>query len=249
MMNYWGCPGYVDEELNGQVGDAASYRGAPHAIVVNRNGRRIGNESSPYSVFNLCLLGYENMNFRPSNNPSYTIWDQTHVDYYGWPDYGDEQPSWVKSFDTIEELAEACGIDAAALSETVERFNGYCETGVDEEFNRGTWEYDLIMGGGQWKAPLETELPNPCLGKIETAPFYVAELRTGTIGGTAGGVRINADAQAIDIDGNPIEGLYACGNDSEGYCGSGYSGGMTVSAGWYYAMRAANHAMGLGILE
>lgn len=36
--------------------------------------------------------------------------------------------------DTIEELADKFGIDAAGLAEAVERYNSYCEGGEDEEF-------------------------------------------------------------------------------------------------------------------
>src|SRR3954447_5580336 len=53
--------------------------------------------------------------------------------------------TWVRA-ETLDELATTLGLDD--LVATVERFNGYCETGVDEEFGRGQDEYDTFFTGG-----------------------------------------------------------------------------------------------------
>ena len=38
--------------------------------------------------------------------------------------------------DTIEELCAQSGIDQAGLEETLDRYNGYCDNGEDEEFGK-----------------------------------------------------------------------------------------------------------------
>jgi len=51
--------------------------------------------------------------------------------------------------------------------------------------------------------------------KIENPPFYGHTLRAG-LNDTWGGIKINAKAQVIDLDGKPIPGLYACGGCTGG---------------------------------
>ena len=38
--------------------------------------------------------------------------------------------------DTIEELCVQSGIDQVGLEETLDRYNGYCDNGEDEEFGK-----------------------------------------------------------------------------------------------------------------
>lgn len=42
--------------------------------------------------------------------------------------------------------------------------------------------------------------------------------------GTCGGIATDGNAQVIDVDGNPIPGLFAAGNASESPYASGYPG-------------------------
>ncbi|MDR9824902.1 glycosyltransferase, partial [Vibrio sp. FNV 38] len=61
---------------------------------------------------------------------------------------------FVFKADTIEELAEQIGIDPAALKETVDQYNGFCETGVDEEFGKDGSELEMI-GEGECRSEIE----------------------------------------------------------------------------------------------
>ena len=88
---------------------------------------------------------------------------------------------------------EQIGIDPAALKETVDRYNGYSETGVDEEF-------------GKDAAHIE---------KIGEGPYYAVKMASYSYN-TVAGLDINADFQVLDTNGEAIEGLYAVGSDSAG---------------------------------
>jgi fumarate reductase flavoprotein subunit len=96
--------------------------------------------------------------------------------------------------DSIEDLAAKLKIDPAALKAQVERFNGYCKTGVDAEFHK------------------DKELLVP----INEGPYY-AFLGAPYAYSTTGGLDINAKLQVLKTDGKtPIGGLYAAGTDTLG---------------------------------
>ncbi|WP_425524754.1 FAD-binding protein [Saccharopolyspora ipomoeae] len=55
--------------------------------------------------------------------------------------------------------------------------------------------------------------------------------------------RTNADAQVLDASGEPVPGLYACGNDANSITASEYPGaGCQVGAGLTFGYLAARHA-------
>ncbi|MDR0347398.1 MAG: FAD-dependent oxidoreductase [Coriobacteriales bacterium] len=100
---------------------------------------------------------------------------------------------------TIEELAEKLQVPASAFVATVKRYNELCAKGEDEDFGKESYRM----------------LP------IDTPPY-----RGTTIGGellcTIDGLRINEKIQVVDAQGEPIEGLYAAGNDSGGFFANNY---------------------------
>src|SRR3546814_14164194 len=106
--------------------------------------------------------------------------------------------------DSVEALATAAGIDAAGLAATIERFNGHAEGGTDPDFGRGSKLWSHSWG--------DSRQLNPNLGVLAKAPFYAIPLaRVGT-GLASAGLKTNAAARVIGVEGQPIEGLYAIGN-------------------------------------
>ena len=72
----------------------------------------------------------------------------------------------------------------------------------------------------------------PLCRPITTLPFHAARLVPG-ITFTMGGPRINAHAEILDIDGEPLPGLYAAGSTAGGVHGGprgGYIGGLASAA-------------------
>lgn len=107
----------------------------------------------------------------------------------GWA-YFDEllaSGNCVYKGETLEELAQSAGIDAAGLIETVEAYNGYAEAGEDPDFGRA--------------AETMVKLEGPFYA-IKTCPYVML---------TKGGPLMNPDAQTLNANGEPIPGLYQCG--------------------------------------
>jgi 3-oxosteroid 1-dehydrogenase len=150
-----------------------------------------------------------------------------------WIDSG-----YLKKADTIEGLAEQCGIDPAALAATVARFNGFARKGVDEDFGRGGRAYDHFLSGDV------SVRPNPNLGAIETAPFYAVQIYPGDVG-TFGGLVTDEHGRVLKADGTVILGLYATGNSTASVMGRSYPGaGASIGASIAFAWNASRHASG-----
>lgn len=212
-------------------------RGLPHAIIVNRAGRRFVNEATNYydlpEAFGTHASGTPNL-------PAWLVLDQQFRDKYplvGTASDGiaEPDPAWLVQADTLEELAERCGIDPVGLQATVSAFNKYADAGEDPEFGRGSSPWDR-----EWGDPAHR--PNPSLGRVERPPFYAVELHAGALG-TKGGLRVDGQGSVVSAaTGKALPGLYAVGNVSACSVPWGYTGpGATLGPAMTFAMVAARH--------
>ncbi|WP_158586823.1 FAD-dependent oxidoreductase [Aurantiacibacter zhengii] len=133
---------------------------------------------------------------------------------------------YLKKADTIAALAIQLGIPPEALTETVETFNRYADSGIDADFHRGEDVYSSSQGDPD-------HMPNPSLGPLRQGPFYAVELRPGELS-TLNGLDTDAKARVIRKDGSVIDGLYAVGVDANpafrgAYPGGGASLGPTMA--------------------
>jgi fumarate reductase flavoprotein subunit len=119
---------------------------------------------------------------------------------------------------TLEELAKKMGIDAATFKATVEKYNGYVQSGTDVEWGKKT--------SNIWP--------------IAKAPFYGFRLSSGMLN-TNGGVRINTNAQVVDPRYKVISGLYATGILTSGWCGETYQMGSCQPVALWGGRKAAQH--------
>jgi 3-oxosteroid 1-dehydrogenase len=211
-------------------------RGLPHAIIVNRAGRRFVNEATNYydlpEAFGSFAAGVPNL-------PAWLVLDQQFRDRYplvGTASDGvaEPDPAWLTQAGSLEELAAACGIDVDGLTGTVKAFNGYAAAGEDPEFGRGASAWDR-----EWGDP--THGPNPSLGPIERGPFYAVRLHAGALG-TKGGLRVDGRGAVVSAaTGRAVPGLYAVGNVAAGSVPWGYVGpGATLGPGMTFGMVAAD---------
>ena len=216
----------------------------PHAIQVDQSGVRYMNEGGSYELF--CETMLRRNQVVPAV-PSWGVIDSAYTAEYPIAGFKASPPKlaewvasgWLKTANTIEELAAQINVDPAALRATVDRWNQFCDQGRDADFHRGERQYDNWLGDPFFNAP------NKSMGRIDKAPFYAFDVYPGDVG-TYGGVVTDADARVLDAAGKPIAGLYACGVSTASamgrvYPGAGASVGPSMCFGWV----AAKHAAGV----
>jgi succinate dehydrogenase/fumarate reductase flavoprotein subunit len=217
-------------------------RAKPGLIAVNSAGRRFVNEAMSYHDFVLAM--FESNKTVPSI-PAYLICDADFLQKYGlgvvYP--GHRQPQkfvdsgYLMRGRTLDELAGRIVVDAQNLRATVARHNEFARTGIDIDFGKGETELNRFNGDPQ-------HLPNPCIGPLETPPFYALAVWPADIA-VSTGLATDSNAQVRSEARQSIPGLYACGNDMASVMGGSYPGpGTTLGPGIVFAYRAARHAAG-----
>lgn len=189
-------------------------------LKVNLKGKRFCNESGPYEfmlhsmimqpghtycdIFDSnskryaeqfdevgCCRLFPFPNGAPSNRDFDSVWEQLTTQFV--------EEGYVVKADTLEDLAKGLNIPVENFVESVKRYNGFCVSGVDEDYGKEKHR----------------------LTPVDQAPFY--GVRTGAWHlTTLNGCRINTDMQVLDGDGEPIEGLYAAGDCTGGMFATTY---------------------------
>lgn len=156
------------------------------SILVNKEGRRFVEELERRDVISNAVI-------EQTGGVSYMFWDESAMADSGLAITHEAEynglilrKQLIKA-DTIEEAAAFFDIDAAELKKTVENYNQYAKDGKDLEFNK---RGELVPFG--------------------EGPYYIMVSKP-AVHHTMGGVKINTEAQVVDIDGNVIDGLFAAG--------------------------------------
>jgi len=217
-------------------------RSLPGCIIVNKKGKRFTNEAAPY--IDVVKNQYASHFKEGGAIPAYFIMDQRFRSRYPagpmLPMYTPKRfisNGYLKVADTLESLAEKCGIDPQGLAAEVARFNQYAVAGKDLDFKKGDNSIDRFYSD-------PSVGPNPCLGPLDKPPFCAIELWPGDLG-TKGGLVADDHARVLRQDGSPIEGLYATGNCSASVMGNSYAGaGATIGPSMVFGYIAASHVVG-----
>jgi succinate dehydrogenase/fumarate reductase flavoprotein subunit len=221
-------------------------RGKPGMLTVDSQGQRYLNESTSYHLFGIAMQAHH---ATTPSVPSWLVCDAGALKRYG---IGMVRPGndakgkglapfladgYLKQGNTLAELAQQLNVPADKLTATVERFNAFADQGVDEDFQRGTTDYQRANGDATWHGP------NPCLGALREGPFYAVALYPGDIG-AATGLVTDGDARVLNAQGVAIDGLYAAGNDMHSIMGGVYPApGITIGPGVTFGYLAAKHAV------
>lgn len=216
-------------------------RAKPETLVVNHAGERFLNESVSYHRFGRAML---QQHARQACIPAYLIATADAVQRYG---LGMVRPGargkalqpfiddgYLTAAPSLADLASQLGIPPQALQHTVERYNQLADRGHDDDFGRGSTDYQRNLGD-------PARQPNPNLGALRQGPFYAVKLYPGDIGASTG-LASDAHARLLNAQGQPIPGLYAVGNDMQSIMGGCYPGpGITLGPGIGFAYIATEH--------
>ena len=199
-----------------------------HGLVVNQRGRRMGNEWF-FQALGAALHDFDTCGeHRYTNLPCYLIFDQRLIDTYsfaGRPPGATAGLDWVARGDTLAELAASLALPAVELERTVARFNEHAKQGIDPDFHREP----------------------SSLGPLETPPFYGVKLVAPAVASGVIGVVTNTHGQVTHYQtGEPIPGLYACGQvvAPDRVLGVGYQAGCQLMRALIFGFLAAEHAAG-----
>ena len=125
------------------------------------------------------------------------------------------------------------------LSATVERFNGFAESGVDEDFGRGSTPIQVAWGGGTTRFKTNK---NPTMAPFASKGPYYCILLGGMTLDTKGGPVTDTSARVLHTDGSVIPGLYGSGNCVASPAGQAYwSGGGTIGPALTFGFIAGNN--------
>ncbi|MCD8353376.1 MAG: FAD-binding protein [Clostridiales bacterium] len=222
-------------------------------LYVNMDGERFTNEYTGFVYMGNLLKfqrRYSGDNMTVSNENGSKGWYCTiyDSDYENWPEDefvsgmvpaaamqkyipgAVEDPEGVYDYlidshccDTLEELAEELDIPYDTLKETVDRYNELCEDGNDVDFGK----------------------PAKYMHPIKTAPFWGVRKHI-RVSALCSGVMINANGQALNADGEVIEGLYCIGNlGGPFYGGNDYpfhQTGLSIGRCYTFGYIAGKHA-------
>ena len=222
-------------------------RGKPGIIGVLSNGQRFVNEANGYYDYVTAMVAAA----PPGEEvASWLICTHGFQRRYG---LGISRPfpvplasfirsGYLKTGDTLEELAAACGIDPVGLRSTVSDYNRHARNGEDPQFGRGSTPYNRKQGDA-------LQRPNPCVAPIEQGPFYAVKVQPGCFG-TFAGLKVNQHAQVLDDAAHPIAGLYAAGGDMASIMGGHYpAGGINLGPALTFGYIAARHIAGVTAYE
>jgi flavocytochrome c len=141
------------------------------------------------------------------NHPCVGIADYAAVKHSGWDISKAIKRGVVRTFDSIEELANHYEMDPKEVKETIQRYNEFVLKGKDDDYNK------QVVSSAQ---------------PIKTAPFYAMRLWP-KVHFTMGGLSVNANAQVLDSKNQVIKNLFAAGEVVGGVHGASRLGSCSIT--------------------
>jgi urocanate reductase len=208
------------------IGVAPLAAGLPEVpgIWVNQYGQRFVNEGAHYAYVMRAV-------FQQEEHLAWAVFDEGVREMGGaaiggiwgpWSeDLSEEISSGMVRFgDTLRALGSSTGVNGAQLEATVAKWNEDMEGGADTLFRK---EVGLVA--------------------LNRAPYYATLVSEVNLG-SCGGLRINTQAQVMDVKGEVIPRLYAGGMVAGGFIGPYYPGsGTAINATVTFGRLAGQNAV------
>jgi len=187
--------GYGGERQPVPVGEPSPFSRSPRypSIYVNKRGKRFINEDSYHAIVGDAARRQDD----------FAIWQIFDDEVRGKIEPAPKRiPARWATASTVRELAEKAGIDPAGLEETIRWWNQHAAQGEDPEFGK----------------------KGVTVGPIKVPPFHAYHVSAPPVLSrtSCGGLRINARAQVLDVEGKAIPRLYAIGGTTGGGIGRLY---------------------------
>ncbi|MEA2525041.1 MAG: 3-oxosteroid 1-dehydrogenase [Thermomicrobiales bacterium] len=240
-------------------------------VIVNKYGNRVTSEKRTYNERGQSHHYYDPARTEYPNLVQFMIYDDAVAQdptQYGFrfpiPAAGQDSDYVIKG-DTWEDLAAniAARLDSVRgqasvsarvgpevkladdfvdkLGATIQRFNGFAETGVDEDFGRGSTPIQVAWGSGTARFG---QLKNPTMAPFRSEGPYYCIMVGGMTLDTKGGPVIDTGSRVIHASGQPIPGLYGAGNCVASPTGQAYwSGGATLGPALTFGHIAGKNAV------
>jgi tricarballylate dehydrogenase len=237
--NWSGCHAVAWSAGSGDAGRADANHvfereSYPFGITVNQEGRRFIDEGSDFGAYTYAQYGRQIL--RQPGQTAWQIFDQQAEDLMT-TEYRYKNPEAARSrYASIEALADglaARGVDRDQLLKTVQEYNA----AIDQ-----SREFSPYVKDGRRTRGLDIDKTNWAT-PLEQGPFLAYEVTCG-VTFTFGGVKVNERAEVLDRNGEPISGLYACGEAVGGLYYFNYPSGTGLTAGAVLGRLAGTSAAG-----
>ena len=266
MHNVWRNEGIFEQAIaSAGAYNCIWYYNGDSFLMVNKEGRRFVNEKRNYQDRPMAHSDWDANNATWKNLLSVLVYDERLATGWGGmfplPEDSATAP-YVISGNTLEELAanieeRVAGIDvvtrgmaladdfAANMLDEVARFNEFARSGEDLDFQRGEFPYDTDVPfgpTGDVPYPADDQANVAMYPLSDEGPYYAMLIAPSAVD-TNGGPVINADAQIVTWDGEPVVGLYGAGNCVASPSVNAYWGaGQTLGSAHVFGYAAGKHA-------
>lgn len=181
-------------------------------MIVNRYGQRFINEDTYPGRIGQAILTRQ-------DREAYAVFDaETEETVKALKLMHPVRATWV--CDTLAELEEASGIAEGGLQSSVEYYSKYAAEGRDPMFHKNP----------KWLKPFRGPYGATKIGPEMCASF------------TLGGLVTPPSGEVLDLEGDPIPGLYAAGRTASGIPASGYLSGSSLGDAIFFGRKAGEAA-------
>lgn len=213
-------------------GERKNYRKISYflGVMLNADGKRFVDEGANFRNYTYAQYGAAIL-----NQPGQFAWQvfDSKVFELLYAEYRFHDAHFVEA-DTLEELVDAMeGVDATSALETLAAYNDAVNEDVafDPTSLDGKGTHGITPPKTHWAQ------------RIDEGPYRAFPV-TGGITFTYGGLKVDEDGSVLSEAGEPIAGLYACGELVGGVFFAGYPGGSGLTSGAVFGRRAGYGAAG-----